>query len=140
LSERNNAVNESQKKDPRSWGKWDNAGAVCHFRAALLDGPNILASSASDTPVFHLRPPHDIQRVDRRYSFDYAKGDGSREKPFEYVGAAGVSPRYTIIDLWARFRRLKGKRFLRVYTYVFEITPQGLITEDGSFTRLLPSH
>lgn len=67
-------------------------------------------------------------------------GSGTRENPIR-TPAADVSPHFGVFELW--FLTYRWKRdaekpiFIEVNDYLFAVTPEGVISEDGCFTRLL---
>lgn len=76
----------------------------------------------------------------REESIDYnegdIEGDGSRENPFTFRGAATVSPHFDIIALWLKCRdRVDSVPFIRANCWVLQVVPDGVIAEDGHFTK-----
>lgn len=80
---------------------------------------------------------YDDRYDDQPYSYGYTEGDGSRRKPYTYKSAAPVSPHYAIVDLWLMFRS-HGQVFIQVNTWLLELRQEGVVAEDGHYTKLLP--
>lgn len=73
---------------------------------------------------------------EKQYSEGYTEGDGSKANPYTYKSAAPVSPHYAIVDLWLKYR--SQQCYIEVNKWLLQVTPEGVIAEDGKFTRLLP--
>lgn len=90
--------------------------------------------------------------ADHNYDFMYwtliIDGTGTKADPFHHrVGGSVLSPYFVAVNLWARQRELLADAKKKLYIMVesrtianwyFQLVPEGLIAEDGTFTRLLP--
>lgn len=96
-------------------GKCDNGGVT------------VLKSIDCDVLYEHRGYSHGANR-------SYTKGDGSRENPYQYLGAAPVSAHYAIVDLWFRFR--SETVFIKINDWLLEVSSDGVTASDGHFTKL----
>lgn len=67
-------------------------------------------------------------------------GSGTRENPIR-TPAADVSPCFGVFEIWFLAHGWKRDAekpiFIEVNDYLFAVTPEGVISEDDRFTRLL---
>ena len=68
-------------------------------------------------------------------------GDGTKQLPFT-TRAMDVSPYNVIVDLWLQNRSYTSRDtkpiFIEVNDWVLQVEPDGVISEDDYFTKLLP--
>jgi hypothetical protein len=107
------------------------------FPDVLRSAPNIHVS-----PTIVLQPnDQDYRYNSKRYGIDCVEGNGSWKNPYTYQSAAPVSPHYAIVDLWFGFAYY-GKQhpirkiFIKVNDWILEATIEGVISQDGIFTKL----
>jgi len=80
----------------------------------------------------------DAKYFNRRYNGRSSDGDGTSIRcPITYC-AAPVSPHYAIVDLWFELRNRKERVIIEVNDWLLQVTHEGVIAENGQFTRLLP--
>lgn len=72
-------------------------------------------------------------------SFQFSvEGNGTRDKPYRYIGPAPVSPYYGIIDLWFRYHFTKGGEvFIQVDDWILVVVPKGVVATDGHYTKFI---
>ncbi|MFA5021290.1 MAG: hypothetical protein WC517_04505 [Patescibacteria group bacterium] len=72
----------------------------------------------------------------------FISGRGTKSSPYSGIAAEDVTPHCGIVNLWLAFREASYQRrvFIEVNDYVLQVTPEGVIALDGTFTRLLPKN
>ena len=102
--------------------------------------PQIRVCSPQEGAKILTRQPNDAEYEAKEgdaFLF-FIEGDGTRFRPYRYMGPAPVSPYYAIIDLWFRFRFVKYKVFIQVNDCILIVQPKGVIATSGHYTKFIP--
>lgn len=83
---------------------------------------------------------YEVYEVKEGGSFQFSvEGNGTRDKPYRYIGPASVSPYFSIIELWCRYRFTKGREvFIQVDDWILVVMPKGVVSTDGHLTKFTP--
>ncbi len=108
------------------------------FAEVLFMAPPIHASAGGKSTILE-RQLHDYGSIGRPKAPQWVDGDGSIHKPFTYKSAASESAHFGVVDLWFAYKdKPGGPYFIKVNTWVFKVTPIGVVAADNKATRLMP--
>ena len=111
------------------------------LKKVLSTAPNIHVFDSNGITILKPKMPH-AKYNDTPLSEHSISGDGTRQQPFTHRSSMDVNPHNVIVDLWLQNLRFISQHgnsiFIQVNDWILQVEPDGITSEDGHFTKLLP--
>ena|SRR5688572_23349470 len=108
------------------------------FAQILFLAPPIHAANGKKSDVLE-KQPQDFASMNKPRAPHGLDGNGTHHSPFMIKQQATESAHFGVVDLWYAVKdKPGGPHFIKVNTWVFKVTPTGVVTDGNKTTRLLP--
>ena len=110
------------------------------LKEVLSKVPNIHAFNNNGVTILSpkTKGAKNIDKLLEEYSIS---GNGTREQPFTPRSSMDINPHNVIVALWLHSLKSAQNKsslvFIQANDWIFQATPEGVISGDAYFTRLL---